>query len=92
VLYLIARYAGATTAREVACMFGLQWHQYGLTPYIMFEGKREHGDAEIQRAQQWLSEYCSVANRVVEMIERSRRAKRTVKRRFAYATWLTPIV
>ena len=28
-LYLIARYAGATTAQEVARMFALQWHQDG---------------------------------------------------------------
>ncbi len=30
VLYLIARYAGATAAQEVARMFALQWHQDGL--------------------------------------------------------------
>jgi transcriptional regulator GlxA family with amidase domain len=46
-LYLIARYAGATTAQEVARMFALQWHQDGLTPYIIFEGRTDHGDAEI---------------------------------------------
>jgi len=49
-LYLIARYAGATTAQEVARMFALQWHQDGLTPYIIFEGRTDHGDAEIARA------------------------------------------
>jgi len=38
-LYLIARYAGATTAQEVARMFALQWHQDGLSPYLIFEGK-----------------------------------------------------
>ncbi|HEY6510662.1 MAG TPA: DJ-1/PfpI family protein, partial [Burkholderiaceae bacterium] len=47
VLYLIARYAGATDAQEVARMYALQWHQDGLAPYITFEGKRDHGDAEI---------------------------------------------
>ena len=49
-LYLIARFAGATTAQELARLFALQWHQDGLTPYIVFEGKRDHGDAEIQSA------------------------------------------
>ena len=91
VLYLIARYAGATTAQEVARLFALQWHQDGLTPYIVFEGKSDHGDAEIQSAQQWLSEHFSVANPVEEMIKRSRLAERTFKRRFTNATGLTPI-
>lgn len=62
VLYLIARYAGATAAQEVARMFALQWHQDGLTPYIIFEGRTDHGDAEIQSAQEWLGDHFSVAN------------------------------
>jgi transcriptional regulator GlxA family with amidase domain len=91
VLYLIARYAGAAEAQHIARMFALQWHQDGLTPYMIFEGKSDHGDAEIQRAQQWLSGHFSVASPVEEMISRSRLAERTFKRRFASATGLTPI-
>ncbi|MEW5769454.1 MAG: helix-turn-helix domain-containing protein [Pseudomonadota bacterium] len=91
VLYLIARYAGATAAQEIARMFALQWHQDGLTPYIIFEGRSDHGDAEIQGAQRWLEKHFSVANPVEEMIKRSRLAERTFKRRFAIATGLTPI-
>jgi transcriptional regulator GlxA family with amidase domain len=91
VLYLIARFAGATSAQELARMFALQWHHDGLTPYIIFEGKSDHGDSDIQTAQQWLSEHFSVANPVDEMIKRSKLAERTFKRRFASATGLTPI-
>jgi transcriptional regulator GlxA family with amidase domain len=91
VLYLIARYAGATTAQEVARLFALQWHQDGLTPYIVFEGRRDHGDGEIQSAQQWLGGHFSVANPVEQMIRRSKLAERTFKRRFAGATGLSPI-
>jgi transcriptional regulator GlxA family with amidase domain len=91
VLYLIARYAGATTAQQVARMFALQWHQDGLTPYIVFEGRSDHGDAEIQSAQQWLGKHFSVANPVEEMIKRSKLAERTFKRRFTAATGLAPI-
>lgn len=91
VLYLIARYAGATAAHDIARMFALQWHQDGLTPYMVFEGKKNHGDAEIESAQQWLSANFSVANPVEEMIKRSSLAERTFKRRFVAATGLTPI-
>ncbi len=91
VLYLIARYAGATSAQEIARAFALQWHQDGLTPYIIFEGKKDHGDADIESAQRWLSEHFSVSNPVDEMIKRSKLAQRTFKRRFVSATGLTPI-
>jgi transcriptional regulator GlxA family with amidase domain len=91
VLYLISRYAGATAAQEVARLFALQWHQDGLTPYIVFEGKRDHGDGDIHSAQQWLDNHFSVAHPVEEMIKRSRLAERTFKRRFTHATGLTPL-
>ena len=91
VLYLIARYAGATDAQEVARMYALQWHQDGLAPYITFEGRSDHGDAEIEGAQRWLSKHFSVANPVEEMIKRSKLAERTFKRRFTSATGLAPI-
>ena len=91
VLYLTARYAGATTAQQVARSFALQWHQDGLAPYIVFEGRTDHGDGEILSAQQWLSKHFSVANPVEQMIRRSHLAERTFKRRFTSATGLTPI-
>lgn len=91
VLYLTARFAGATVAQEVARMFALQWHQDGLTPYLVFDGKADHGDGEILGAQRWLSTHFSVASPVEEMVKRSKLAERTFKRRFASATGLTPI-
>lgn len=90
-LYLIARFVGATEAQEVARRYALQWHQDGLAPYITFEGRTDHGDAEIAAAQRWLAEHFSVANPVEAMIRRSKLAERTFKRRFTAATGLTPI-
>jgi transcriptional regulator GlxA family with amidase domain len=91
VLHLIARYAGTASAQEVARGFALQFHQDGLTPYIVFEGKTDHGDGDIQGAQQWLSRNFTIANPVEEMIKRSRLAERTFKRRFTKSTGMTPI-
>lgn len=90
-LYLIARYAGATDAQEVARLYALQWHQDGLAPYMTFEGRTDHGDAEIAAAQRWLAKHFSVANPVEEMIRHSTLAERTFKRRFVAATGLTPL-
>lgn len=90
-LYLTARFAGATVAQEVARQFALQWHQDGLTPYMVFEGRNDHGDGEILSAQEWLATHFSVANPVEEMVKRSKLAERTFKRRFASSTGLTPL-
>ncbi len=91
VLYLIAHHADSTTAQEIARLFALQWHQDGLAPYMIFEGRSDHGDGEIESAQKWLGSHFSVANPVEEMVKRSKLAERTFKRRFSTATGLMPI-
>jgi transcriptional regulator GlxA family with amidase domain len=91
VLYLIARFAGATAAQAVARFFALQWHQEGLAPFIVFEGRTDHGDAAILAAQEWLASHLAVARPVEEMVKRARLAERTFKRRFTAATGLPPI-
>ncbi len=91
VLYLIARHAGATAAQTVARYFALQWHQDGLAPYMVFEGRRDHGDRAIQTAQDWLSSHFSVANSLEEMVKRAGLTERTFKRRFTQATGMSPI-
>jgi transcriptional regulator GlxA family with amidase domain len=91
VLYLIARHAGATAAQDVARMFALQWHQDGLAPYIVFEGRRDHGDRAIEAAQDWVAGHFSVVDPVEGMVRRSGLAERTFKRRFTQATGLSPI-
>lgn len=91
VLYLTARHAGATVAQEVARMFALQWHQDGLAPYMVFEGRTDHGDGEILSAQRWLDGNFAAARPVEEMVKRSKLAERTFKRRFVSATGVAPI-
>lgn len=90
VLYLIARYAGATAAQEVARFFALQWHQDGLAPYVVFEGQSTHGDAAVTAAQNWVARHFSAANTLEEMVTRSGLGERTFKRRFTSATNLSP--
>lgn len=91
VLYLIARHVGATAAQTIARTFALQWHHDGLAPYIVFQGRQDHGDAAIADAQAWLATHFSVASPVDEMVRRSDLAERTFKRRFTDATGFSPI-
>lgn len=91
VLYLIGRFAGATAAQAVARAFALQWHQDGLAPYIVFEGRTDHDDGAIRSAQDWVARHFSVTNPIEQMIKRTGLAERTFKRRFTAATGLSPI-
>jgi transcriptional regulator GlxA family with amidase domain len=91
VLYLIGRFVGATVAQEAARMFALQWHQDGLAPYMLFQGRLDHGDAVVADAQEWLRANYSVASPVEHLIARSGLAERTFKRRFTAATGVSPM-
>lgn len=91
VLYLIARHVGPTAAQAIAKFFALQWHRDGLRPYMVFEGRRDHGDAAVLAAQSWVDEHFSIANPVDEMARRSAMAERTFKRRFTEATGHAPL-
>jgi transcriptional regulator GlxA family with amidase domain len=91
VLYLIARHVGPTAAQAVARFFALQWHRDGLGPYIVFEGRRDHGDAAVLASQDWLEKHFSVGSPVEEVVRRSGMAERTFKRRFTEATGLAPL-
>ncbi len=91
VLYLMVRFVGTTAAQSVARFFALQWHHDGLAPFIVFEGRKDHGDAVVADAQDWLMQHFSVASPVEEMVRRSTLAERTFKRRFTAMTGLPPI-
>jgi transcriptional regulator GlxA family with amidase domain len=91
VLYLIARHAGATAAQTIARFFALQWHQDGLAPYMVFDGRRDHGDLAIAAAQDWLAGHFSVVDPLDGMTRRAGLAERTFKRRFTQATGMSPI-
>jgi transcriptional regulator GlxA family with amidase domain len=91
VLYLTGRFAGAAVAQETARMFALQWHQDGLAPYMVFEGRTDHGDAVVADAQDWLRTHFSVAAPVEQLVVRSGLAERTFKRRFTEATGVSPL-
>jgi transcriptional regulator GlxA family with amidase domain len=91
VLYLVARFAGATAAQTIAKNFALQWHQDGLAPYMVFDGRSDHGDAAVKAAQDWIAKHFSVTNPLEEMVRRAGLTERTFKRRFTAATGLSPI-
>ena len=91
VLYLVARHVGPIAAQAVAKFMLLQWHTDGQGPYVPFDPPRDHGDAIVLEAQEWLESAHAVAAPVTELVERSSLPERTFKRRFARATGYSPI-
>jgi transcriptional regulator GlxA family with amidase domain len=91
VLYLVARHVGPTAAQALAKFLLLQWHTDGQGPYVPFDPPRDHGDAVVARAQEWLETGYAVAAPVTELVERSGLPERTFKRRFSRATGHSPI-
>lgn len=91
VLYLVARHVGPTAAQALAKFLLLQWHTDGQAPYVPFDAPRDHGDAIVLEAQEWLQTSYAVAAPVTELVERSGLPERTFKRRFARATGYAPI-
>jgi transcriptional regulator GlxA family with amidase domain len=61
VLYLVARHVGPTVAQSMAKFMALQWHADGQGPYVPFAPPRDHGDAIVLEAQEWLAAGYAVA-------------------------------
>ena len=91
VLYLISRFVGTATAQSVARFFALQWHHDGVSPFVVFKGRTDHGDALIRDLQDWLSGSFSLASPIEEATKRSGLPERTFKRRFKAATGFSPL-
>ncbi len=90
-LYLVARYVSPLVAQAVARFYAFQMHQDGLAPFVVFEGRTDHGDSAVEAAQRWVAEHSEAPSPVEEMVRRSGLTERTFKRRFTEATGLAPI-
>lgn len=90
-LHLISQRIGATAALDVARFLLLEWHRDGQMPYLPFQPRRDHGDALILRAQDWLEGHLAAPNPVEEAMRRTGLPMRTFNRRFLKATGTTAI-
>lgn len=90
-LYLIHRYAGAASARRVAKLFLLDWHELDQSAYSCFRENFQHEDAVVHSAQRWFADNLSHPDPVKAMVERARIPQRSFQRRFRQATGHTPV-
>lgn len=90
-LYLIANHVSLAAAQTIAKFLLLEWHVDGQTPFMTFTPHREHADAIVRQAQEWLDTNLSEPNPVERVVHYSGLPGRTFKRRFMRAVGYTPI-
>jgi transcriptional regulator GlxA family with amidase domain len=89
-LYLIARYAGAETARQIAKVWLLTTHDDGQLNYASLTAGCQHDDKLIADAQAWAADHYMDATPVSGMSVRSGLSERSFLRRFRRATGQSP--
>lgn len=90
-LYLIARFAGEETARQIAKVYLVQAHDKGQLPYAGLSARRQHDDQLIADAQLWLADWYAQPNPVAALAMRSGLTERGFHQRFKRATGLAPM-
>lgn len=90
-LYLLHRHAGAATARKVAKVFLLDWHELDQNAYAMFLAPMRHGDDVVRKAQEWLAGHLRHHNPVEAAADVCGLPKRSFLRRFRQVTGHTPL-
>ena len=90
VLYLIARLAGAESARRIAKVWLLAPHDESQLTYASLTAGRQHGDMLVADAQAWAADNYMVPSPVAEMAARSGLSERGFLRRFRRATGQSP--
>lgn len=90
-LHLISQRVSAAAAQSIARFLLLEWHHDGQIPYMRFLPRRDHGDAVILHAQEWLEAHPATPNPVEEVMRHSGLPTRTFNRRFLKAAGTTAI-
>jgi transcriptional regulator GlxA family with amidase domain len=91
VLYLVARFCGEEEARRTAKLFLFGDRSGGQLPFAARVRPRQHADASVAAAQDWIAENYAQHNPVSGMTAASGLAPRTFKRRFEGATGYAPL-
>lgn len=90
-LLLVAKHGGTKEAVRLSKLFLYQWHRDGQLPYASMLQNAHHGDAIIERCQQWIAQNYDKPDIVTKLVEESSLPKRTFDRRFKAATGYSPL-
>ena len=89
-IYLVERYAGTRTARELAKAFVIDAGRTSQAPYSALQARRYHSDRSILKLQEWLDQHYSQPVTLQTLAALSELTERSLIRRFKAATGDTP--
>lgn len=90
-LYMIEKYAGREVAIVMAKAYMIDIDRYSQSPFIMFQGQKDHDDEAVQKAQQYIEEKFDDKITVEELADKFAVGRRTLERRFKKATGNTVV-
>ncbi len=90
-LYLVEKYTNREMAVLASKFFLLDIDRNTQSPFIMFKGQKEHDDAEILKAQEYIEKKFNNKITVDELSEKFNIGRRTFERRFKKATTNTVV-
>ena len=86
ILYLIEKYAGRDLAILSAKVFAIEIDRNSQSPFIMFQGQKEHSDEPIKNAQEFIENNFQEKITVDELASMFALGRRNLERRFKKAT------
>jgi transcriptional regulator GlxA family with amidase domain len=90
-LHLVEKYAGRPMAITAAKVYALEIDRKSQSPFIMFNGQKQHEDEPIKQAQEFIEKNINEKISVEELAVKYAIGKRHFIRRFKKATNNTPI-
>ena len=91
ILYLVEKYTGREIALHCAKMFQVDIDRISQSPFIIFKGQKEHEDASIIKAQEFIENNFNTRITVDQLASMLALSRRNLERRFKKATSNTVI-
>jgi transcriptional regulator GlxA family with amidase domain len=91
ILYLVEKFSDRETAVMISKYFALDIGRDSQSQFAIFKGQKNHGDADIQKAQDYIEANYEEKITVEDLVNLTTVGRRTFERRFKDATTNTPI-
>ena len=91
ILYIIEKYAGREAAIFCAKMFQVDLDRHSQSPFIIFEGQKDHEDEPVRKAQEFIEKNYQERITIDQLTSMLALSRRNFERRFKKATTNTAI-
>lgn len=86
ILYIIEKYAGREAAIHCSKLFQVDLDRHSQSPFIIFEGQKDHDDEQIKQAQEFIEKNYQERITVDQLTSMLALSRRNLERRFKKAT------